>query len=66
MDAACRRGVSIKVRSVASICSILKIGLDRAFSTEAERSDGEPRATETSVAATTSTEQMRPRSRGSG
>ena len=42
MDAACRRGVSIKVRSVASIRSILKIGLDRAFSTEAERSDGEP------------------------
>jgi transposase len=37
MDAACRRGVSIKVRSVAPIRSILKIGLDRAFSTEAER-----------------------------
>ena len=31
VDAACRRGVSIKARSVASIRSILKNGLDRAF-----------------------------------
>lgn len=31
LDAACRRGVSIRARSVASIRSILKNGLDRAF-----------------------------------
>ena len=31
LDAACRRGVLIKARSVASIRSILKTGLDRAF-----------------------------------
>jgi transposase len=31
VDAACRRGVSIKARSVASIRSILKNGLDRAI-----------------------------------
>ena len=31
LDAACRRGLSIKARSVASIRSILKNGLDRAF-----------------------------------
>ncbi len=42
VDAACRRGVSIKARSVASIRSILKNGLDRAFLDEAERSDREP------------------------
>jgi transposase len=42
LDAACRRGVSIKARSVASIRSILKNGLDRAFLDEAERSDREP------------------------
>ena len=41
-DAACRRGVSIKARSVASIRSILKNGLDRAFLDQAERSDREP------------------------
>ena len=42
MDAACRRGVSIKARSVASIRSILKNGLDRAFLNETEDSDREP------------------------
>ena len=42
VDAACRRGVSIKARSVTSIRSILKNGLDRAFLDEAERSDREP------------------------
>lgn len=31
IDAACRRGVTIKARSVASIRSILKTGLDQAF-----------------------------------
>ncbi|TKA93789.1 IS21 family transposase, partial [Cereibacter changlensis] len=31
LDAACRRGLSIRARSVASIRSILKNGLDRAF-----------------------------------
>jgi len=31
LDAACRRGVTIKARSVSSIRSILKTGLDRAF-----------------------------------
>jgi transposase len=31
LDAACRRGLSIKARSVASIRSILQSGLDRAF-----------------------------------
>lgn len=31
VDAACRRGITIKARSVASIRSILKTGLDRAF-----------------------------------
>ena len=31
LDAACRRGLLIKARSVASIRSILKNGLDRAF-----------------------------------
>ena len=31
VDAACRRGVLIKARSVASIRSILQNGLDRAF-----------------------------------
>jgi transposase len=42
VDAACRRGVSIKARSVASIRSILKNGLERAFLDEAERLDREP------------------------
>lgn len=42
VDAACRRGVSIRARSVASIRSILKNGLDRAFLDEGERSDREP------------------------
>ena len=42
VDAACRRGVSIKARSVASIRSILKNGLDRAFLDEAERSNRQP------------------------
>jgi transposase len=42
VDAACRRGVSIKARSVASIRSILKNGLDRAFLDEEGRSDREP------------------------
>ena len=31
LDAACQRGVTIKARSVASIRSILKNGLDQAF-----------------------------------
>ena len=31
LDAACRRGLSIRARSVASIRSILQTGLDRAF-----------------------------------
>lgn len=31
LDAACRRGVAIKARSVSSIKSILKTGLDQAF-----------------------------------
>lgn len=31
LDAACRRGLSIRARSIASIRSILKNGLDRAF-----------------------------------
>ena len=35
-------GVSIKARSVASIRSILKNGLDRAFLDEDGRSDREP------------------------
>jgi transposase len=42
VDAACRRGVSINARSVASIRSILKNGLDRAFLDEDGRSDREP------------------------
>lgn len=35
LDAACRRGLSIRARSVASIRSILQTGLDRAFLDEA-------------------------------
>ena len=35
LDAACRRGLLIKARSVASIRSILQNGLDRAFLDEA-------------------------------
>lgn len=31
LDAACRRGLTIRARSVASIKSILQSGLDRAF-----------------------------------
>lgn len=31
LDAACRRGLTIRARSIASIRSILKNGLDRAF-----------------------------------
>jgi transposase len=40
VDAACRRGILIKARSVASIRSILKNGLDRAFLDET--SDRQP------------------------
>jgi len=40
VDAACRRGILIKARSVASIRSILKNGLDRAFLDE--RFDDQP------------------------
>jgi transposase len=40
VDAACRRGIQIKARSVASIRSILKNGLDRAFLDET--SDDQP------------------------
>ncbi|NUJ82042.1 IS21 family transposase [Methylocystis sp. FS] len=42
VDAACRRGMSIRARSVASIRSILKNGLDRTFLDEGERPDREP------------------------
>ena len=42
VDAACRRGVAIKARSVASIRSILQNGLDRAFLDEDGRSDRAP------------------------
>ena len=42
VDAACRRGVSIKARSVASIRSILQNGLDRAFLDQTEGGDREP------------------------
>ena len=44
VDAACRRGVSIKARSVASIRSILKNGLDRAFLDEARAFGSRTRA----------------------
>ena len=47
----------MKARSVASIRSILKNGLDRAFLDEAERSDREPVRHSNIRAATTSTEQ---------
>lgn len=40
VDAACRRGILIKAHSVASIRSILKNGLDRAFLDEA--TDNQP------------------------
>lgn len=39
LDAACRRGLLINARSVASIRSILKAGLDRAFHDEAADHD---------------------------
>jgi transposase len=42
VDAACRRGVSIRARSVASIRSILRNGLDHAFLDEGSRPDREP------------------------
>jgi transposase len=42
VDAACRRGILIKARSVASIRSILKNGLDRAFLDETAQCDREP------------------------
>ncbi len=42
VDAACRRGVSIKARSVASIRSILKNGLDSAFLDQTEDRDHDP------------------------
>ena len=42
VDAACRRGLSIKARSVASIRSILKNGLERAFLDQTEDADREP------------------------
>jgi transposase len=42
LDAACRRGVSINARSVASIRSILKTGLDRVFLDEEARADRAP------------------------
>src|SRR5258707_12537547 len=45
VDAACRRGILIKARSVASIRSILKSGLDRAFLYET--SDHQPLGTAT-------------------
>ena len=42
VDAACRRGVSIRARSVSSIRSILKNGLNRAFHDNADRPDSDP------------------------
>ena len=59
VDAACRRGISIKARSVASIRSILKNGLDRAFLDEDERPTANPCATATSAAGAISTEPER-------
>lgn len=49
VDAACRRSVSIKARSVASIRSILKNGLERAFLDEGELRIVNPCATATSI-----------------
>jgi transposase len=42
VDAACRRGITIKARSVSSIRSILKNGLDRTFLDQTEDRDREP------------------------
>ena len=57
VDAACRRGILIKARSVASIRSILKNGLDRAFSTR--RPTTSPCATAISAVRAISTEPRR-------
>ena len=57
VDAACRRGILIKARSVASIRSILKNGLDRAFLDEHPTTN--PCATATSAARAISTEPWR-------
>ena len=42
VDAACRRGVSIKARSVTSLRSILQNGLDRTFLDDGEEGEREP------------------------
>ena len=42
VDAACRRGVSIKARSVTSLRSILQNGLDRTFLDDGEEDEREP------------------------
>jgi transposase len=42
VDAACRRGVSIKARSVTSLRSILQNGLDRTFLDDGEQGEREP------------------------
>jgi transposase len=42
VDAACRRGISIKARSVTSLRSILQNGLDRAFLDDGEQGEREP------------------------
>ncbi|MHC2283669.1 transposase [Bradyrhizobium diazoefficiens] len=57
LDAACRRGILIKARSVASIRSILQNGLIARSSTNL--SSTSPCATATSADATTSTEARR-------
>jgi transposase len=42
VDAACRRGVSIKARSITSLRSILQNGLDRTFLDDGEQGEREP------------------------
>src|SRR5271154_5414209 len=42
VDAACRRGISIKARSVTSLRSILQNGLDRAFLDDGEQGERGP------------------------
>lgn len=54
VDAACQRGILIKARSVASIRSILKNGLDRAFLDDTP--NPQPLATATSAVRAISTE----------
>ena len=54
VDAACQRGVTIRARTVTSIRSILKTGLDRAFLEGTE--DASPSSTPTFVVAAITTE----------